>query len=485
MSPEEFDQLNKTLAAHKNDPLFQERFAETLGPKGLLDFWADLSDDSDGADLKRSRLDQLGDLQKNLGLTLAGATQSDSPAMNKWEDDMVKLGDQHIKTRGANVYGFQLMSNFMRVGNYDDRFLDKYGNALVATEKKMRLPDHYWSGTVGGPKPPKMNFIGGDDFGLDPMTGFMDGLSHSPEEATTFFNETKPQDNAEWVLKDRPVFDDSPLNHHDGNASRDATGRALFAAATGMNPDDPSAQLVAHTHANRHVLDRSLNFLSQSGDDFPPEMRDDMARVLVNYGDEFHHTASSQHDDPGDPRQLNREQLMDVSTQISRNQDAYGILNQGINQEIVSDIYNDHPADPRETLERAGATVGFLEEARYQALDTDKEDPSWKAKWGYHIVGGTFNFIPVVGDAAQRGVDAAAYAWQLDEQQRIDSHHEDQTREIFKGRENQLHTFAQQWEAVNPDAMKRYGYDSYTLDREINADAYDGNQRAKGLGGDN
>ncbi|MFI6345913.1 hypothetical protein [Streptomyces sp. NPDC050560] len=328
-----------------------------------------------------------------------------------------------------------------------------------------------------------MNFIGDDDFGRDPMTGFMQGLSRSPDAATTFFNETKPQDNAQWVLKDRPVFDDSPLNDDDGNLSREATGKALFAATTGMDPNDPHAPLQPHTAANRHALDRSLKYLSETGDDFPPETRDDMAKALVNYGDEYHYSASSQHSGDDDPRMLDRNQLMEVSKQISRSQHAYGLLNEGINHEIVGDLYNDHPKDPRETLYRAGATVGFLEEARYEAMDTDKEDPSWKAKWGYHLVGGALNFIPGVGDAAQRGVDAAAYAWQEDEQARIDGKQEDENRKVFGAREQQLSVFAKQWAEANPDGMKRYGYNEYTVEDDINAHAFDGNDRVKGLGG--
>lgn len=61
-----------------------------------------------------------------------------------------------------------------------------------------------------------------------------------------------------------------------------------------------------------------------------------------------------------------------------------------------------------------------METVRSQAIDTDKGDASWPAKWGYHVLGGAANFIPVVGDAVQRGVDAGAYAWQLEEQARID-----------------------------------------------------------------
>ncbi|MFJ8023102.1 hypothetical protein [Streptomyces sp. NPDC096311] len=479
MSPQEFDELNRNLAGYKNDPLFQEKFATTLGPKGTLDFWADLSDPSDGGDLQRARLDQLGDFQKNLSLTLAGATQSDSPAMRNWENDMVQLGDDPIKTRGTRVYGFQLMSNLMRVGDYNDAFLNKYGDALVSTEKKMKLPDHYWNGGVGGPAMPKMNFMG-DEFGRDPMTGFMTALSNSPDAATDFFNSTDPQDNAEWVLKDRPTFDDTPLNSDDANQSRDATGNALVAAATGVNPNDPHAVPVEHTAENRHVLDRSLQIISGVGDDFAPEMRDDMAKVLVNYGDEVNHTASSLADDHGDPRQLDRHQLLEVTKQVSRDQNAYGILNDGLNREMVRDIYTDHPSDPKETLLRAGHTVGFLEEARYQALKTDKHDPSWDAKWLYHGFGGAANFIPVVGDAAQRGVDALAYQWQLDEQARINEETARQNGEVFTARENQLQKLADLWMDANPN----HGNNRYTITSEINGAAFDGNGRAQGLAGD-
>ncbi|MET9695372.1 hypothetical protein ABZY31_00345 [Streptomyces sp. NPDC006529] len=477
LTPEEFDQLNRDLAAHKDDRLFQEEFATTLGPRGLLDFWADLTDPSDGGTLQRARLDELGDFQKNLAFTLAGATQSDSPAMRGWEDEMVRNGDQMIQTRGTRVYGFQLMSNLMRTGDWDDRFLNDYGNALVATEKKMKFPEKYWNGGV--PPTPKMNFIG-EDFGRDPMTGFMTGLANSPEAATQFFNTTQPTDNAQYVLKDRHVFDDTPLNSHDGNSAREATGNALVAAATGQNPLDPNARQVDLSPDHRKVLDRSLTYLSQAGDDFPSEMRDDMAKVLSRHSDVVHHSASAMSDDPNDPRLVNRKDLLEVSKQISRDQTSYGMLNEAMNREIVKDIYTDHPKDPNETLQDGGRTIGFLEEARYQALKTDKEDPSWEARWLYHGFGAAANaFIPVVGDVAQRGVDVLTYQWQLDEQARIDAGIQDQNRETFLHRENQLRALSEEWAKANPTNT----YTPRTLEQEINSAALTGNDRAKGLAG--
>ncbi|MFJ6495109.1 hypothetical protein [Streptomyces virginiae] len=444
MSPEEFDKLNADLAKYKDDRLFQEQLATTIGPRGLLDFWADLADPSDGGTLQRSRHDQLDDFQRNLSLTLAGATQSDSQAM--------------------------------RSGDWDNRFLNDYGNALVATEKKMKLPANYWNGGV--PPVPKMNFIG-EDFGRDPMTGFMTALAASPNAATQFFNTTQPTDNAQYVLGDRQTFDDTPLNSKDGNSAREATGAALVSAATGVNPNDPTAPPADLTPDHRQVLDRSLKYLSDRGDDFPAEMRDDMAKVLSAHSDVVHHSASTLSATLDDPRLLDRQQLLEVSKQLSRDQNAYGMLNEAMNREMIKDIYGDQPKDPKETLQRAGNTVGFLEEARYQALKTDKDDPAWEAKWLYHGFGGAANFIPVVGDIAQRGVDALAYQWQIDEQARIDQGFQAKNQDVFLLRENQLRTLSEEWAKANPG----HGNDPYTLENEINLAAVNGNKRAKGLAG--
>ncbi|MCX5238076.1 hypothetical protein OG824_23035 [Streptomyces prunicolor] len=91
------------------------------------------------------------------------------------------------------------------------------------------------------------------------------------------------------------------------------------------------------------------------------------------------------------------------------------------------------------------------------------------------------NFIPVVGDAAQRGVDALAYQWQLDEQARIDDDNARQNGEVFTARENQLQKLSDLWIDANPN----HGVSNrYTLTSEINGAAFDGNARAQGLAGD-
>ncbi|MGW2112027.1 hypothetical protein [Streptomyces sp. NPDC001948] len=482
MSPEEFQKLNGLLASYKNDPLFQEKFATQLGPKATLEFWADLSSPDSTKDLTRTQLNQLGDFQKNLGDVLGGATQSDSPAMRQWENNMVKLAGERYSTRQGEVWGFQIMSNLMRTGDYDDQFLNKYGNELVAKEKEMRLPDHFWNQQ---PKP-KMNFIGDEEFGRDPMTGFLTALANSPDASTDFFNAKEPQDNAQWVLKDRPYFDDSPL--HDGpNEAKDAAGKAMFAAVSGVSdPKAHDAEFLPHSPEQREAMKRSLGILASTGNDFPPEMRDDMAYAMGNHGDWVHEAMS----DPIGRHELDAGELMEVSKQISRNRDDYQTLTQVMHQSVVADIVTEK-THPEDSLDRAGRTIGFLEEARYQATNTDKgealADASWEKSWRYHIVGGLLTPWHPAGDAVQRGVDLITAKMLEDEQNRINAQATADHTKTYENRSEELRGLADLWYQQNKDWAEDPTHEGYSKDHgiysQIEGAANDGNKKAEGVSG--
>ncbi|RDG37699.1 hypothetical protein [Streptomyces corynorhini] len=483
MSPAEFDKVNATLAAFANDPLFQEKFASTLGARGVLDFWADISDPSDGGSLQHTRFNQFGDLQKNLSLTLAGATHSDSPRMQDWKEDMLKLSGETIQTRGTQVKGFQLMSNLMRVGDYEVRFLNDYGNSLIATEKKMKLPGNFWTGATGGPLMPKMNFMDGSDsdFGRDPMTGFMTALSNSPDAATEFFNTKDPQDNAQWVLKDRRSFDDGPPNSGP-NAALDATGKAMFAATSGISdPEDPNAKFVQHTDEHLEALKRSVNLLAETGNDFPPEMRKSMAWALGNHGDTVHKAMSS----PLDSHEFESGSLLEVSKQISRNQESYGLLNEQMNYAINAEI-NTEKENPEDSLRNAGSTIGFLEEARKLTIndgeDSDIRDISWKQRWLYHSVGGV---ITPFTDMGQRGIDAITAAWAQEQSDQVSDKATSSRQENYEARNDQLKAVADRWYAENSEwADNHEGFSKdQGIYREIRNAADHGNDKADGAGG--
>lgn len=484
MSPAEFQKLSGLLASYKNDPLFQEKFATQVGPKGMLEFWADLSSPDNPNELTRTQLNQLGEFQKNLGVVLGGATQSDSPAMRQWENDMVRLAGERYKTRGAEVWGYQIMSNLMRTGDYDDRFLNKYGNSLVATEEKMKLPGNYWQGM--GQMMPKMNFIGDAEFGRDPMTGFMTALANSPDAATEFFNTKDPQDNAQWVLKDRPSFDDSPLK--DGpNEALDATGKAMFAAVSGVSdPKDPNAEFMPHSPEQRDAMKRSLGILAGMGNDFPSELRDDMALAMGNHDDWVHKAMSA----PLVEHELDSGQLMEVSKQISRDKDAYKELVNQMHGAITADIYTEK-AHPEDSLDRAGRTIGFLEEARYQATKGDKDerlaDASWEKAGRYHVIGGLVTPWHPAGDAAQRVVDLVTSKMLEDEQNRINAETTADHTETYKNRRLELQSLADIWYQQNKEWAEDPAHEGYSKGHgtysQIEGSANDGNKKAEGVSG--
>ncbi|MDX3733544.1 hypothetical protein [Streptomyces caniscabiei] len=210
LTVKDFDRLNDGLKKHANDALFGETFATTLGPQKTLEFWTGVTDTNRGNyELTHKRLDQFDDLQRNLGTTLAHASQSDSLAMTDWKRQMIDIGDKPIYGTSGGPMGFQVMSNLMRTGNYDDQFLHDYGTKLMDSERRLTGNGEHGNGVwqqIGSS--PQLNRIG-EDSGSDPLTGYLKGLSNSPAAATDFFNQ-------EYVSKDNP---DNPFERDSDDAN--------------------------------------------------------------------------------------------------------------------------------------------------------------------------------------------------------------------------------------------------------------------------
>ncbi|MDT0543504.1 MULTISPECIES: hypothetical protein [Streptomyces] len=195
--------LDSLLAANRDDPVFAERFATGLGARSTLDFYAALTDPRRSPRPGGARVKELGEIQKHLGLVLAQASHSDSPRMRAWKREVIDLGPRVLDLPDhQSAYGFQVMSNLMRDGVYDKRFLSDYGNALVGTDRAMKVPRNFWNGPLVQNN--HLNFGAGTDFGRDPMTGFLKALGHHPAAATEFFATTAPRDNAQYLLRDAP-----------------------------------------------------------------------------------------------------------------------------------------------------------------------------------------------------------------------------------------------------------------------------------------
>jgi hypothetical protein len=207
----DIDRLNKSLAQYSDDPLFAERFTTSLGPKGLMDFWTGLHDSNQTGMLLYEREDKLDDLQRNLGMTLAEATQSQSADMASWKGRMVAMGDDFVGS-GRQYMGYQVMGNLLRTGDYDDDFLKSYGTALMRTERERSgngdQPELAWAHVGNGPW---LNHLG-EESGRDPLSGYLKALANSPDAATEFFHQ-------EFVSKEDSPFEKEGENGKKSNVA--------------------------------------------------------------------------------------------------------------------------------------------------------------------------------------------------------------------------------------------------------------------------
>ncbi|MFH9618009.1 DUF6571 family protein [Streptomyces pratensis] len=310
LTVKEFDKLNAGLGKMSGDELFAARFAENLKAQGTLDFWAGLNDPHRAYDIGRERVDQYDELQKNLSLTLATASQSDSQGMTTWKRDMVELGSQPI-SKNSGTLGFQVMSNLMRWGNYDNKFLDDYGNELIKTEKKFTDNGRHGAWQHMG-MDPLLNRTGSDS-GSDPMTGFMRALSNSPDAATEFFSDTfvtKDEDhdfkedtdgdgkkgmrelsNFDYLFEERDWPEDRNDKGDDSISGRNNMALALEAAITGHAAgEQPPENAPAHTAQQANLMESVVGSIADDPSRLSDHgyMSDSIGQIAAEYMPDIH-----------------------------------------------------------------------------------------------------------------------------------------------------------------------------------------------------
>ncbi|MFE8946507.1 hypothetical protein [Streptomyces sp. NPDC007856] len=306
----ELASLNSTLAKYKDDPLFAEELATQSGPKKVLTFWAGIADPYQGT-YDPDRAEQAKELQKNLGTTIGLATLSDSDRMQSWEKQMIKLGPDLLGIDDAsNPTGYAVMSNLMRFGDYDDQFLNDYGNGLLAYDKKVNGEGiNLW---VNNANQGDLNYWGyKNDRGRDPVTGFLEALGHNPDASTQFFaqpdgtgdtvnKDSEVNDHLKYLTKERVWVSDTTLEgKHDYVAGRDSLGHALEAATTGYSSDADAKDVVAgdrRTAATASVMEQVVHLYG--GQDGPrmlhdqPELADSLGKMGGAYIDDIDYELS-------------------------------------------------------------------------------------------------------------------------------------------------------------------------------------------------
>ncbi|UYQ64759.1 DUF6571 family protein [Streptomyces peucetius] len=460
LTPADFDTLNAGLKKYSGDELFAEHFATTLGAQGTLNFWAGINNPHLAYELGSQRVEQYGDLQKHLSLTLATATQADSPEMWRWKGDMVNLGDQPI-SKNSPTMGFQVMSNLMRWGDFDDQFLNSYGTKLIETEKKL---------TDNGSHPPlAWQHMGmdpllnrtGSDSGSDPMTGFMKALSNSPDAATEFFNAdfvTKDEDhefeedadgngknekrelsNFDYLFEERDWPEDRTNKGDESIAGRNNMALALEAATTGHPAGEmPTQYTEPHNEGQATLMSDLVASISEDPKRLTDHahMSDSVGQITSEYLPDINRALA---DDPhgntdklfplaGTQAQLEHKDVTALLVTVGQSPDGHAAVEVGQKAYMASlmdyHLNPDLPADqryphsPEETIQaisrRSGEVSGSLaigmqeailgpasKEAKEFSDSVAQQKNAWSGAIGTGIgVGVSFIATPVGGAVA-------------------------------------------------------------------------------------
>lgn len=429
LTPAEFDELNRLFSTNHDEYPFAEKFAAAIGPKKTLQFWEQASRLGDDPGYGRSssfeREGNLDDLQRNLSFTIAQATNSDTPAMNRWKKEMIELGSEPVREAGPPPHGgsggpkgFVVMSNLMRFGDYDDKFLHSYGKALVKEDKsELEGPGPGWVGWDGDDG--TLNHIGNDE-GADPMTGFMKALANSPDASTEFFTDKqkgadgKPESNFKYLFEEREWPNDSKEGK-ESVTGRNSMAWALEAATTGHRPGEPAtaddlkhskeqaalfSDMVKSVSADQDRL-RSHAYMSDSFANASAEYMPDILRGLdsdVANGGQLFPTS-------GATATVSKHDAARFLHAVARNKEGYDTLNvsQHTYAAALMEQQVKHPAAYPENTEKTinkisydtGLFQGLITEGQQYQLDKDgtdaiARDDAWKthaSTWGGSVVG--------------------------------------------------------------------------------------------------
>ncbi|MFI6405263.1 hypothetical protein [Streptomyces sp. NPDC050548] len=467
-------ELERSFRDNSGDEVFARTLLDDLGATETLKLTNELNDrihvqGGAGAGTYAT-------IETGLANTLAAATRHPkSDWYRKWRTDMRHAGLQHYATDAQGLHldkavGYQSLVTLMRKGHgYAPGMVEDLTDDMIAAEKKQ---PGIWrvKGTYAGAR--------GGWFANDPVDGMLGIMSRDPAEAARYLHSDA---HMKYLMKDRDwnvtLNDEGPSKggHYvprlDGD-DRAGFGAALQAAATGIDPADPHGARVGDRATNDAVFKSALTYLSDSGDDFPPSLRKPMANVLISHGDTVH-AAMSEVDVAHSP--LDQHRLFEVAKQVSKDEGAYGTLNGGMNQAMVSAIHHDH-SNSADSLSAAGRTVGFLEEARVQAAG----DPKVAAFEAKPLFDKAISYIPMGSGDVQMGFDYVTDQWLADEQKRLDDKQTEENVKVYYRRNGQLMGLSEEWSKTHRVDNSSY----FNPQQEIRRAATDGMANAKGVSGE-
>ncbi|MFF5783985.1 DUF6571 family protein [Streptomyces sp. NPDC012693] len=395
ISHEELMRLNELLKDNSGSKEFSRTFYDGMGPKGALEFFGQLSTDTyDYSKVDKERLADVQELQRNLGMNLATATQGGDAWTDKWSTEMRKLGTERIplvKYDNNPAYGYQLLGGIMRYGDYDKKFLVPIAEHVTQLHAKDPYMFADSKPMGGGWLKNQYNPSGVNGSGFDPMVSMLEALGHSPEASKEFFSKDPTSYNKDGSVggtidldpkkdgnqndgylkyfqnKEYEFFPDVEGHNPDdwkktAEYMPDALGHALEAATTGHGWDDPNPQL--------HRDEKSAEIMKQVIDSYGTntELReqhkplmDSLGKMGAAYIDDLNYSTYN-FGDSGDA--LGRDKLFGASSDGSSRTD----FGDGASLRFMNAVAGDE--DGYKTL---SAAQQVFEAGGLKALEGDKD----------------------------------------------------------------------------------------------------------------
>ncbi|MEU9378493.1 hypothetical protein AB0D94_32700 [Streptomyces sp. NPDC048255] len=466
VSAADYAELNRSFRDNSDNKAFSQTFLSGLGTDGTIK----LSNKLNQPEHK--------DLEKGLANTVAGATQvpgktSEMPPGSKkfndwmnspdgkfyreWTESLDKSGTKNFGPNTQPLYGYQSFVSMMQHADakFDDQFLYQLGDDLIAAEKKQEGIFTLWGGGHKGIE-------------SDPIDGLLGIMSKNPDAATAFFDsqgngpagDKVSNDHLKYLLGSGDDAREWPRNtvtgYHvstfDDPTARIGLGLALEAATTGREPNSSGASFDGHTEAQARVMQETIGVLDKDskGDTIPENVKVPLGRALSDYTADTHAILSGTA--PGSPTGLDgitakgddssitnsKHSLLRVMRGVS--DAAYGTTPEGEPVLIYDLLYEnekryaaeymltakDAPASQvgnvvgdwdnkaRHVGEVYGAMNAIGSDMTLDDRDTKIGNLNDTMRYTYHGAGGLVTQIPIVGDPAQRMIDAMTYEYSKD-----------------------------------------------------------------------
>ncbi|WUG01614.1 hypothetical protein OG803_19710 [Streptomyces sp. NBC_00467] len=422
MSDKHFTELNSIMKYNAKDPDFANAFYKGLGgPRQALEFFGRMSIDSARGE-KEERLGLTKELQRNMGVALATATEphGNPGYLKDWGIQFRKLGTEKIPLekygRDSPPLGYQLLGGIMRYGDYDPKFLNPIAEHVIQLQQKDPV---LFAASKSEYGLNLYNPSGKDGAGFDPVPSILEALGHSPEASKKFFTEPPEAYNEDGTLKGgvadlgkdkdgHPItgyldyFTSESYTEFPGDINGhfnteeiekakqympDALGHALESATLGHAYDDPTPELIRDGESvaiMESVVDKyggDADLLDRHG-----SLSDSLGRMGAGYVDDINWALNDNdqtsmfapRSDSGGHAEFGREGARNFLNALGKYPDSYAeisnaekVYTTSVLDAQVGENGSINHAHVREAVRTGGEVQGMIDESRAEQVKAE------------------------------------------------------------------------------------------------------------------